>query len=34
VIESESMAKRIEENHVGRLERDTRILASYAASEG
>ena len=34
VIESESMAKRIEQNHVGRLERDARILASYAASEG
>ena len=34
VIESESMAKRIEQNHVGRLERDSRILAGYAASEG
>lgn len=34
VIESEAMAKRIEQNHVGRLERDARILAGYAASEG
>ncbi len=34
VIESESIAKRIEQNHVGRLERDARILASYAANEG
>ena len=33
VIESESMAKRIEQNHVGRLERDARILGRYAASE-
>jgi hypothetical protein len=34
VIESESIAKRIEQNHVGRLERDARILAGYEAHEG
>jgi hypothetical protein len=34
VIESEAIAKRIEQNHVGRLERDARILAGYAAAEG
>jgi hypothetical protein len=34
VIESEAIAKRIEQNHVGRLERDARILAGYAAAAG
>ncbi len=34
VIESEALAKRIEQNPVGRLERDARILAGYAAAEG
>jgi 3-(methylthio)propanoyl-CoA dehydrogenase len=34
VIESESIARRIELNHVGRLERDARILAGYTAHEG
>ncbi|MCX5740655.1 MAG: acyl-CoA dehydrogenase family protein, partial [Proteobacteria bacterium] len=34
VIESESIAKRIEQNHVGRLERDARILAGYEAQQG
>jgi hypothetical protein len=34
MIETESMARRIRENHKGRLERDERILAGYAASEG
>jgi hypothetical protein len=34
VIESESIARRIEQNHVGRIERDARILAGYAAAEG
>ena len=30
VIENESMARRIQQNHAGRLERDARILESYA----
>jgi alkylation response protein AidB-like acyl-CoA dehydrogenase len=30
-IEIEAMARRIEENHAGRLERDARILAAFAA---
>ena len=34
VIESESIARRIELNHVGRLERDARILAGYTAHAG
>jgi hypothetical protein len=34
VIESESMARRIEQNHSGRVERDTRILEGYARREG
>ena len=34
VIETDGMAQRIRENHKGRLERDQRILASYAAREG
>ncbi len=34
VIESEAIAKRIEQNHVGRLERDARILAGYATTAG
>jgi 3-(methylthio)propanoyl-CoA dehydrogenase len=34
VIESESMARRIEQNHTGRIERDTRILEGYARTEG
>jgi hypothetical protein len=34
MIENESIAKRIEQNHVGRLERDARILAGYEAHEG
>jgi len=34
VIESESMARRIEQNHGGRVERDERILAGYARGEG
>ena len=34
VIESEALAKRIEQNPVGRLERDARILAGYTAAEG
>jgi hypothetical protein len=33
VIENESMAKRIEQNHKGRLERDARILAGIARAE-
>jgi alkylation response protein AidB-like acyl-CoA dehydrogenase len=34
MIENESMAKRIEQNHKGRLERDERILAGLARAEG
>lgn len=34
VIESESMARRIEQNHKGRLERDARILEAHARGEG
>ena len=34
MIENESMAKRIEQNHQGRLERDARILAEVARTEG
>jgi alkylation response protein AidB-like acyl-CoA dehydrogenase len=34
VIESEAMARRIEQNHTGRVERDTRILEGYARTEG
>ena len=30
MLETEAMARRIEENHEGRLERDARILARYA----
>jgi len=33
MIENESMAHRIEQNHTGRVERDTRILEGYARSE-
>jgi alkylation response protein AidB-like acyl-CoA dehydrogenase len=33
VIESEAMARRIEQNHSGRVERDTRILEGYARTE-
>jgi alkylation response protein AidB-like acyl-CoA dehydrogenase len=33
-IESEAMARRIRENHKGRLERDERILVAYAKQEG
>jgi len=31
MLETETMARRIRENHKGRLERDERILAAYAA---
>jgi alkylation response protein AidB-like acyl-CoA dehydrogenase len=31
MLETEAMARRIRENHKGRLERDERILAAYAA---
>jgi hypothetical protein len=34
VIESEAMARRIQQNHTGRVERDTRILEGYARTEG
>jgi hypothetical protein len=34
VIESESMARRIEQNHAGRVERDTRILEGFARQDG
>jgi hypothetical protein len=34
VLENETMARRIRENHKGRLERDERILAEYARQEG
>jgi alkylation response protein AidB-like acyl-CoA dehydrogenase len=33
MVEAEAKARRIRENHKGRLERDERILAAYAASE-
>jgi len=33
MLETETMARRIRENHKGRLEREERILAGYAASE-
>ncbi|RIL06275.1 MAG: hypothetical protein DCC71_07355 [Proteobacteria bacterium] len=33
MIENESMAKRIEQNHKGRLERDARILEHFARAE-
>jgi len=34
MLETETMARRIRENHKGRLERDERILAEYAKQEG
>jgi len=34
MLETEAMARRIRENQKGRLERDERILAAYAATEG
>lgn len=33
MVEAEAKARRIRENHKGRLERDERILATYAAGE-
>jgi len=34
MLETEAMARRIRENHKGRLERDERILAEYGRQEG
>jgi len=34
MLETETMARRIRENHKGRIERDERILAAYASSKG
>jgi alkylation response protein AidB-like acyl-CoA dehydrogenase len=34
MIENEAIARRIEQNHKGRLERDERILAGIAGAEG
>jgi alkylation response protein AidB-like acyl-CoA dehydrogenase len=34
MVEAEAKARRIRENHKGRLERDERILASYAGAAG
>jgi hypothetical protein len=34
MIETEAMSRRIRENHQGRLERDSRILAALAEQEG
>jgi alkylation response protein AidB-like acyl-CoA dehydrogenase len=34
MLETEAMARRIRENHQGRIERDERILAAYQEEEG